>query len=111
MGKVGLTEGAGSCHQSASVMIVPSSSTSYNDLCGSLGSYGRGFVSSLKMDGLRRVAYIDDDHTTKAVKVLGREMGVVPISASFGEVHCCESKRVSKAKGGSEQRVTDSTRR
>ena len=46
--KVGLTEGAGSCHQSASVMIVPSSSTSYNDLCGSLGSYGRGFVSSLK---------------------------------------------------------------
>ena len=35
-----LTAGAGSCHQSASVMIVPSSSTSYNDLCGSSGSYG-----------------------------------------------------------------------
>jgi hypothetical protein len=37
---VGLTAGAGVCHQSASVMIVSSLSTSYSDLCGSSGSYG-----------------------------------------------------------------------
>ena len=83
--RVGLTAGAGSCHQSASVMIVPSSSTSYNDLCGSSGSYG---IHEYFSRCLRSLAYIDDDYTTKAVKILGREMGVIPIRASGGEVHC-----------------------
>lgn len=86
--EVELTAGAGSCHQSASVMIVPSSSTSYNDLCGSLGSCGiREHLEKV----LRTRAHIDDDYTAKAIEVLGREMGMVPISASVREVHCwCE---------------------